>query len=161
MGAGLGVGQGVVVLPEVEAAGGGDGLELMVRELAAEVAPGSRQRVTELIIGIIHLIDAMDRPQTALVEARIVRHQRQALKQRRDLLPDIRKHGRAIRIAGPQPMHALAEPLVILRLRMDERIERIHHFPAPHHDHAHAADAAGLLVRRLEVYGCEVRHFIL
>ena len=38
-GAGFGVGEGVVVTGEVEAAGGGYGMQLMIRETAAETAP--------------------------------------------------------------------------------------------------------------------------
>ena len=96
--AGLGVGQGVVVTLEVVAAGGGDGLELVVGEAAAEMTAGSRQCIIELIIRIIHLIDPMDRLEAALIKPRIVRDQRQPLNPWRNLLPNIWKYRRRVRI---------------------------------------------------------------
>ena len=55
-------------------------------------------------------------------------------------------------------MHLPAEPLVIFRLRMDKAMERIHDRPVADDDHAYAAYAAALLVRRLEIYGSKICH---
>ena len=92
MRAGLGVGEGVVMILKVEAAGGGDRLELVVGESAAEVAPGGGQRVEELVVRVIHLVDPEDGLEATFVEAGVVGHQREALNQRGDLFPDMGKY---------------------------------------------------------------------
>ena len=63
-----------MVVHEVIAAGGSDGLELMVRKTAAEVASGSREGVVELIVGIVHLIDTEHGLEAPFVETGIVRN---------------------------------------------------------------------------------------
>lgn len=137
----LGVGQGVMVVLKVEAAGCRDGLELVVGQAAAEMAAGSQQRIVEAIIRIIHLIDAMDGLEAALVETRVMCHQRQPLDHRGDLFPHVRKYRRLVRVTRPQPVHPLAEPLIVFRLRMDQRIEGVDNLAAPHDHHADAAYA--------------------
>ena len=92
MRAGFGVGEGVVMVRKVEAAGGGDRLKLVVGERAAEVAPGGGQSVEELVIWIVHLIDLEGGFEAAFVEAAIVGYQRKSFNQRGDLFPDIRKY---------------------------------------------------------------------
>ena len=78
----LGICQGVVVMFEIIAAGGSDGLELVVGQGTAEPAPGSGQRVVKHIVRIIHLIDPENSLQAALIETGVVRHQRQPLDPR-------------------------------------------------------------------------------
>ena len=67
--AGLGIRKGVMVVHKVIAAGRGDGLQLVVGQPAAEVASGSRERVKELIIRVVHLIYLEHCLEAALVKA--------------------------------------------------------------------------------------------
>ena len=78
-GAGLCIRKGVMVVHEIISAGCGDGLELMVREPATEVAAGSREGVVELIVRIVHLINSMHRLQAAFVETGVVRNEGESL----------------------------------------------------------------------------------
>ena len=157
-GAGFGVGEGVVVVGEVVAAGGGDGLELVVGKAAAEVAAGGGQGGEELIVRAVHPAHAMDGLQAAFIETRVVRHEGQAFDHLHNLLPHLREYRRVLGVIGTKPVHPHTEPLVILRLGVNQRVERIHDLPSPHDYHTHAAHAAGLLVRRLEIYCCEISH---
>ena len=147
-----------MVVGEIVAAGGGDGLQLVVRQGGAELAAGCRERVMELIIRIIHLVCAKCGLEAALVEAGIVRDQRQPFDVRLDLLPHIREDRRVLRVAFAQPVDALAEPLIILRLRVDQRVEFIRYLAVAHHDDADGADARRAFVRGLEIYCGEVEH---
>ena len=63
-----------MVVHEVISAGCCDGLELMVWEPAAEMLPGSRQGVVELIVGIVHLIYPEHCLEAAFVETGVVRN---------------------------------------------------------------------------------------
>ena len=143
---------------EIMAAGGGDGLELVVGEPIAEVAARRRKGVVEDIIGIVHPIDAEDGAEAAFVERAVVRDQREPFYQGLDLCPYIRKHRCVFRICRSEPMDPSTKPLVILRLRVDEAVERVLDHPVPHDDHPHAAHAGRVLVGRLEIYGCEIKH---
>lgn len=53
-------------------------------------------------------------------------------------------------------MNLLAKPGVVVRIRMDEAVERVHHFPIAHDDDAHGADAAGAAVGGFEIDTNEV-----
>jgi len=92
------------------------------------------------------------------VKAGIMRHQRQPLDERHHPLPHKRKHRCILRILGRKAVHPLAEPLVILRLRVDQAVERVHDLAVTDDYHPHAAHAAGALIRSLEIYRGEVSH---
>lgn len=61
-------------------AGSGHGMQLVVGELRKYSACHA-QSVIKLIVGIVHLIDAEDGFQTALIERTVVCHERQSLNQ--------------------------------------------------------------------------------
>lgn len=136
---------------EVKPAGGGNGLELVVGKPVAEMSSGGSEGVMEHIVRIVHPVNLVHGLEAALVKPGIVRHQRQSLNPGRNLGPYLREHRRILGIFGRKPMHPLAEPLEILRFRMDEAVERIHHLPASHNHNAHAAYAAWLLIGRFKV----------
>ena len=69
-----------MVVHEVISAGCGDGLQLMVRKLAAEMLPGSRQGVVELVVGVVHPIYLEDGLETSFVETGVVRKEMGLLK---------------------------------------------------------------------------------
>ena len=82
MRAGFGVGEGVVMVLKIEAAGGGDSLKLVVGESAAEVAPRGGKSIEELVVRVIHLVDPEDGLEATFVEAAVVCDQWEALHKR-------------------------------------------------------------------------------
>ena len=158
LGAGFGVGEGVVVVFHRTTAGGGHGVQLVVGQAAAEVAARSPAGAKELVVGVVHLIDAEHGPEAAFVKGTVVRHERQPFNQRLDLSPHDGEYGRVVGVLVREAVHALAKPCVVVRLGLDERIERVGDDAAAHHHHTHAAYAAALPVGGLEVYGCKVGH---
>ena len=111
--------QRVVMIREIIPAGGGDGLELVVGEGAAEGAAGGGEGVVEAVVWVVHAIDFEDRFQAAFVEAGVVRHEGETVDERGDLGP-YRREGRCIfRVLGAETMDTHAEPLVVLRLRVN------------------------------------------
>ena len=157
-GAGFGVGEGVVVVEEVVAAGGGDGGKPVVREPVAEEAPRGREGVAEHIVGIVHPVHAEHGLQAAFVKAAVVRHQGQPFDQGLDPGPYIREHGRVLRVFGAKPMDLPAEPHIVFGFGVDEAVERVHDLSAADDDHADAAHAGGAFVGGFEVDGGEVQH---
>ena len=81
-----------MVVLHAEAAGLGDGLQLVVRQ-GRELATGDTKCVEELIVGIVHPIDAEDGFEAALVEGPVVGHKGQTLYQRLYLCPDFGEDG--------------------------------------------------------------------
>ena len=96
MGAGFGVGEGVVMMPQVVAASGGDGLELVVFQRPAEASPRCRQGIVEHVVGIVHLVDPEHGFQTRLVEACIVGHEWKALDQRGPNISTVMESGTSL-----------------------------------------------------------------
>ena len=157
-GAGFGVGEGVVVPGEIVAAGGGDGLELVVGQAHPEVAAGSRQRVEERIFRIIHAIGPEHGAQASFVEAAVVRDERKPFDEGRDLLPHLREHRCVFGVFRADSMNMLTEPLIVSGFRADEAVEPVCDCAVPDDDDSHAADAGPAFVRRFEVYGCKIFH---
>ena len=91
MGAGFRIGQGMMVIGQVITAGCGNRLQLMVRQIAAEMVTGGRKCIMELILGIIHLIHPENRSQASFIEPAVVSHKRKSLNPRGYLLPDTQK----------------------------------------------------------------------
>ena len=157
----LRVGEGVVVVGHRTAAGGGDGVQLVVGQTVAEVAAGGPAGAEELIIRVVHLIDLEHGLETALVEGAVVSHQRQSFNQRLDLPPHGGEHGCVVGVFVREAVHFLAEPGVVVGLGLDERVEGVGDDASAHHHHAHAAHAAAVPVGGLEIYGCKVGHWRL
>ena len=148
---GLCISKSMMMARQVVPAGCCHCLQLMIRKAAAEMPAGSGQCIVENIVRIIHLINPVNGLQAAFIEAGVVRHQWVIFQQRMDLLPDLREHRRVLRIFRPKTVHLAAEPLVVLRFRMDETVERIDDDVIADDNHADAAHATRLLVRGLEV----------
>ena len=143
---------------EIVPAGSGDGLKLVVRESRSIKPSRSRERVMELIVRIVHLIDPEHLLETAFIKGTVVSDQRQPLDKRFYLLPNIGKDRSVIRVLRAKAVYLSAEPLVVLRLRMDQTVEPVHNLSATYDDYAYTADAAGALVGRLEIYRREISH---
>ncbi len=112
----------------------------------------------ELVIRIVHLIDAEHGPEAALVKGAVVCHEGQSGDERLDLSPHDGEYGRVVGVLMRESVHLLTEPGVVVGFGMDERIERVGDDTAAHHHHAHAAHAAALPVGGLEVYGGKIGH---
>lgn len=158
LGAGLGVGQGVVVVFHTIAAGTGNGVQLVVGELPSEMPPRGPAGAVESVVGIVHLIDTEGRPQAPLVERAVVGHQGQSGDERLHLPPHVGERGGGVGVFVPQAVHLAAEPAVVVGLGVDERVECVGNHAAAHHHHSHAAHAAGVSVGGLEIYCCKGGH---
>ena len=167
-GAGFGVGEGVVVIQEGVAAGGSDGVELMVGKAAAEVAAGGGEGIQEAVAGIVQAVGTENGFEASFVEAGIVSDEGNigretvGFKGGQDavfyLVPDIREEWCVFCIIGAEAVDLLAEPGVVVRVGMNQAIERVHHVPTAHDDDAHGADAAGAAVGGFEVYDYSMVH---
>ena len=154
----LRIGKGMVMVCKVIAASGGDGLELVVLELLPKMPSRCRQSVVEYIVRIVHLIDAEHLLEATFIKRAVVGDKRQSLDKRFNLLPDEGEDGRIFGVFRSQPMHLPAEPLVVIRLGMDQAVEPVHDLSATNDDYANAADAARALIGCLEIYRCEISH---
>lgn len=157
-GAGFGICKGVVVAREVEAAAGGNGLQLMVGQFLAEHAAGSPAGTMENIIGIVHAVGPEDRLQAVFIERAVVGNQRQAFDQGRSLLPYMGKYRSLCRILHGQAVDTGIPVTVVFRLWTDEAVKTLRHFTSAYYDDAYAAYARRLPVGRLEIYGCKIPH---
>ena len=158
MSAGLGIGQGMMVIGQVITAGCGNCLQLMVRQTASEMVTGGRKCIIELILGIIHLIHPENLFQTSFIEPAVVSHKRKSFNLRGYLFPDTRKNRSIFSIFFRQPVDLLAEPLIVFRLRMYQTIERVHNLPVTDDNHSNAAHAGTALIGCLEINCCKILH---
>jgi hypothetical protein len=156
--ASLGIGQGMVVVDEMIAASLSYGMKLVVRQLLPKVFSRSTTGAIELIVGVIHLVAAHYGLQTTFIEGAVVRHQGQALDERLNLSPNIRKHGRILGVLTCDAVDHSVPIQVIVRFRLDEGIERVHEFSVADNYHTHATHARAFVVGGLEVYGSEGVH---
>ena len=151
-----------MVVQEGVAAGGGDGVELMVGKAAAEVAAGGGQGVQEVVAGIVQTVGSENGFEASFVEAGIVGYEGDVggetvgLKGGQDavfhLVPNVREKRSIFGVIGAQAMDLLAKPGIVVRIGMNQAIERVHHFPIAHDDDAHGADATGAAVGSFEIY---------
>ena len=112
----------------------------------------------ELIVGIVHPIDTEHGLETSFIETGVVRNEGEALDERFNLLPDVWEYRCIFSVLRPQTVNPLAEPLVVLRIGVDETVEGVHNLPVTHYHHSDGAYAGGLLVRRLEINSCKISH---
>lgn len=150
---GLRVGQGVVVIDEVIAAGRSYGMQLVVGQAVTEMTAGCCQCIKKHIIRVVHLIHPEHLFQAAFIETAVMRHKRKALNHRGDFLPYVWERRGAFRIFLGEAVDLLTEPLIVLRLGVNQAVVRIHYLAITDDDHSNAADAGTTLIGCLEVYG--------
>ena len=158
---GLGIGKGMMMMPQIVATGSSYGLQLVVGQRAAQLAARGSQRIVEKIIWIVHLVDPEHSFQASLVEAGIMCHERgpqqflcrpawgtrnRILRRCRPIreehishslpqqLPHTGEDRRIVSILLAQPMHALKEIAVVVGLRLDKAVERVCHLGVAHQD---------------------------
>ena len=156
-GAGFGVGEGVVVVLQVIAAEGGDGVQLVVGCMGEDAAGGLAGAV-ETVAGIVHLIAAHDGPQAAFVECLVVGDEGQAFYQGLYLPPHLGEDGGFVGVGTGEAVHAGVPIEIVVGLGLDEGIEGVDELTVAHDDDADAAHAGALVVGGLEVDGGEIEH---
>lgn len=154
------------MIEEGVATGGSDGVELMVGKAAAEVAAGGSEGVKESVSGIMETVGSENCFEAAFVKAGIVGYEGDIggetvrFKGCQDvvfhLVPNVREKRSIFGVVGAQAVDLLAKPGIVVRIGMNQAIERVHHFPITHDDNAHRADAAGADVGGFEIDTNEV-----
>lgn len=129
----------------------GHRLKLMVRETMPEITPRCGERIEKDIVGVVHLIDPEDGLEAAFIKAGVVRHNRVVLYEGLDVRPDIREDRCMIGVLRTEAVNLLAEPLIVLWLRMNEAVVGIHYHSTPDDYRTNATYAGGAFVRRLEI----------
>ena len=121
--ASLGIGQSVMVVDQIVAAGSCHGMQLVVGKQLSEMFARGAAGAVELIVRVIHLVAAHHGLQAAFVERAVVRHERQTLDKWLNLLPDVWKHRRILGVLFGDAVDEGVPIEVIIRLRLDEGIE--------------------------------------
>ena len=93
-----------------------------------------------------------------MVELRVVRHVWQTAGPRIEASPHAVEARRGGGVGLSDAMDAHAGPVEILRLGLDEAVEGVDDAAVAHLHRSDGADAGGLVVGRLHVYGHEVSH---
>ena len=88
----------------------------------------------ELIVGIVHLIDAEDSLQATFIKSLVVSYEREPGYLGFYLLPYDREDWSFFSIRGTQTMHLTAPVVVILRFGLDERVELVYYLSATYYD---------------------------
>ena len=132
-------------------------LKLVVGQITEGAARGCK-RIVELVVGIIHLIDTEYGFQTAFIKRLIMGHEWQTFYQRFYLRPYIREYGGIVCIFVTKTMHLRTPIVIIVRLWLDERVERIHNLTIANNNNSNRANAAALIVSRFKIYSCKVLH---
>ena len=101
-------------------------MQLMVGQLWKSLAR-SHTGAIELVIRIIHLIATEHSFQATLVERLVMGHQRKSFDQWLNLCPHLREHRGVFCILSSQTMHLRTPIIIVVRLRLNQGIERIHY----------------------------------
>ena len=147
----------MVMVLEVIATGSSYGMELMIRQRTAKLPARCSQSIVKAVVRIVHLIDSEHSFQTTFVEAGIMSHEWDSgnlvsyiikILIRKEylnnsflqLLPYFGKHRRTLCITFRDAMYPLTPIVIIVRLRLDQTVERVNYLPITHHDHSDGAD---------------------
>ena len=146
-----------MVVLHAEAAGLGDSLELVVGQ-GGELATGDTEGVEELIVGIVHPIDAEDGFEATLVEGSVVGHKGQTLYQRLYLCPDFREDGGIFCVFPAKAMNLRTPVVVVVRLGLNEGVERIDYLAVTNDNDTNRANRTALIIGGLKIYCCKFLH---
>ena len=150
------IGEGVMVVLQAVSATFGDDVEVVAT--TRPYTAGLEQRAMELIVGIIHVIATEDRLEAILVKGFVVGNQRKTLDQRRNLSPYLGEGGGMTGVTFGKAMHLGAPEVVVVGLRLDERIERIDYLAISYNNNTHRAYTRGFVVGCLKVYSSKISH---
>ena len=130
-------------------------MQLMVEQLWKSLAR-SHTGAIELVIRIVHLITTEHSFQATLIERLVMSHQRKSFNQWLYLCPHLWEHRGIFCILSSQAMYLRTPIIIVVRLRLNQGIERIHYLAIAYYHHAHRADTGPLVVGSLKVYCCKV-----
>ena len=103
-GTGFGIGEGVMMVLQLIATGGSNGVELMIRQMG-KLASGRAQGVEKLIFGIVHLIDTEGCTETSFVEGLVVGNKGKPLDEWFYLCPYFGEGGCVAGVLTAKAMH--------------------------------------------------------
>ena len=133
-------------------------MELVVLQIAEGSSRGC-QRVVKLIIGVIHVINTEYGLQTAFIKRSVVGHKGQTFYQRLYLSPYFWKNWCIVSIFMTKTMHLATPVVIIVRLWLDKRVERIDYLTTTNNDNSNRAYATALIVCRFKIYCCKILHY--
>ena len=113
----------------LETADGGYCVQVMVVQVREKATRGP-EGIKELVVGVVHLINPEHCFQATLVKRFVVGHQEQALNQGFYLRPDVRENRCIIGICTAKAVNLGTPIVVVVRLRLNERIECIDNLPS-------------------------------
>lgn len=157
--AGFGVGQGVVMLGEVEAAGGSYGVEFMVGE--TEGAAGGCECAEKRILRVWHLVGLEYGAEASLVKGTIVSYKRKVFDLMCDFGPHLREMWCGVGVAASHAMYTSGEGGVVIGCGANETVELFHHLSVAYYHDAHAAYTGARAIGCLEIYSCKIFHTVL
>lgn len=161
-GAGLRIGEGVVVILQIETALRRYGMQSVVGERLAEGTPRGAACTQKFVSGIRHGVYFECRPQTSFVERAVVGYESETVYSGRHSLPYFRKQRSVYGIVISQSVNACSECRIVVGTGAYEAVYAVGYFAAAHDDYSYAAYARAVGVGRLEIYSCEILHsFIL
>ena len=96
--------------------------------------------------------------QTAFVEGLVVGHEGETFNHRLNLCPHFWEHWGILSILTAEAMYLAAPVVVIVRLWLDERIERFYYLAIANNHYANRANGTALVVSRLKIYCCKISH---
>lgn len=159
MGAGFGVGQGVVVQIEVEAAVGCDGGQPVVGEQAAQFALRGPHGAVERVVGVIQVVGPVGGDEAAAIEGGVVCHEWQVAHQWLELLPNFVESGSVTGVVGGDVVYCNVVVEVVVGVGLDEAVPLIHYLPVPDEYQPHAAHARPQPVGRFKIYCYKIVHY--
>ena len=146
-------------------------LQLMVRQIVAEMSSGGSQSIVESISRVIHLISLEDFLQAPLIETAVVGHQGQIdcrpqfivfpEKLHAHRFPYTREAICTVGIAGTEAVDLLTSPTVIIRFRMDQAVKAIDDFTVSDQDRSQTADAGAAFIGCFEIYCEKIFHLFV
>lgn len=132
-------------------------MQLMVGQLW-ESTTGGDTGTEERIVRIVHLVHAEDGLQATFVESFIVGNKGKAFNKRFYLRPYLWEYGGIVGIVTAQSMHLAAPVIIIVRLWLNKRIERIYYLAIPYNYYTNTTNTASFVVCRFKIYRCKVFH---
>ena len=132
VGAGFGIGQGVVVPVEVEAAVGRDGGQSVVGEQAVQFALRGPHGAVERVVGVIQVVGPVGGDEAAAIEGGVVCHEWQVAHQWLELFPHFVESGSISGVVGGDVVYCNVVGEVVVGVGFDEAVPLIHYLPVPH-----------------------------
>ena len=133
-------------------------MQVMIGQCFTESSPRYIAVTVKLIIGIIHLIYAMNCPQATLVESAVVCYQWQTLNFRCDFLPYFWENECVHRIAGRQSVNLRETLPKLIRFGTNQAVNPVGYLSLANDNHPHTVYDCEMVIGDLKINGCEVFH---